>query len=122
VAGEAKLEHWTPRMMRSEEEDAGGAGKGGGPPRRSWTSEVRTDRSKISKLRAYREYPRQKYSTPSLPLTIPELGDPHPLAVTSIGFRNSRLRLDQAQMCRLPVSAGQQRRRLSWGNEAGHLQ
>jgi hypothetical protein len=31
------------------------------------------DLGQIPKLRAFREYPRQKYSTPSLPLTIPEL-------------------------------------------------
>jgi len=37
-------------------------------------------------------------------------------------FRNSRLRLNHAQMCRLPSCAGQRRRRLIWGNQAGCLQ
>ena len=35
-------------------------------------------RSKILKLRAFREYPRQKYSTPFLPLTVPQLVAAYP--------------------------------------------
>jgi hypothetical protein len=37
-------------------------------------------------------------------------------------FRDSRLRLDHAQMCRLPMSAGWKWQRLSWLNEPGRHQ